>query len=382
MQGELMLQKERFTIDTEKIKTMIFPKDYESFNQLCYDVVLFDNQPCSIQQRDKLAEKSVNQHIKKQLHKFTDYYYNTPEGKRGEQQFIYGLKDYHREVMRNKTSGKNVNYKSLTPLLKNLINNTYTQKGVGCHIIQIYNVLDYLNILGENYDNTEGLQNKYYSLMAIKSLDDNINSVVNRYIKSLNNSTEGISLYKGGTVKGSMLDRTLNYKYEQIREKEKEKIKQNTKDYRHLNYNVSVSLNEELAAANQNWKPQKFYYNWILTIQPSFKPFIITEDLHECRKDLNKNFLLKLKNQVGYDVLTDFLHSYDFELIRNQIERDADADEDFNLYVKILSGVYIPNDLKQYLYMGKGEQYNEYHDIYRLGSYLYDINAIIKNSVI
>ena len=235
-----MLQKDRFTIDTAKLKSLIFPAEYGSFNQMCYHIVLFDNMPCSVENRDTLKIKSVNKHIKKQINELAEYKCHKPVGKRDEHQYIYGLKDYFRELMKKElSSGKYAKYDSLTLLLKNLINMIYRKDGIGKHVKVRDFIISELNFIGGYYD-ADCIQNMDYADMVITKLEENIYKKIDYYMTSLKN-VKGLSIYKAGTMGRMPLNKTLDGIYKQIREQEKRKMK----EYRKLSKSEKYKIQAE-----------------------------------------------------------------------------------------------------------------------------------------
>lgn len=371
------MEKEKFIVDIEKLQNLTFPQEYASFNQLCYDIVLFNGEQCTEKQRDKLKTKSVREHIKRQLKDF-EYECYTPVGKRNEHQVIHGLKDVFREVMNTELEeGQNAKYNDyLIPLLKHTINSL----GTGKHVILLKNIISELGFMQEGYSVlSEDTQNKGYASRVVRKLNNNIQVTVENHMKSLSKANlKGITITKTGTLQKRAMNKKYTAIYEQIYEEEKQKIR----DYRKLPYLVNLSFNNYFTSFDQSWEPQDFYRNWIIDIQPDFQPFSIKDDLDDCRKELNKNFILKLKKDVGYTALMNFKESSAYTQVRNQIDYETKFYEIHEENPKIINGYFIPQELKKYLIEYGDERMAIYYDIYNLGSYLYDISTIIKFSLI
>ena len=375
------MQKDRFAVNIEKLKNMEFPQEYKSFNQLCYDLVLFDGQPCTAAQRTKLSEKSVNRHIKQQIERLARH--TQEKGKRDERQIIHGLRDFHRELMEKELGDKeNAEYEPyLTLLLKSMINEIYASKGVGKHVLRMYEIIDYAGFVGGEYSFLDDdTQDGWYAGMVADKLKNNIQNNVNRGMKKINEATSGLLVYKTGTQDDKPLKTSVGKMYDTIYETEKK----NTLDYRRLPQKVGNRLNAELLALNPNHEHKEFYYNWIVEIKPTFEPFLIVADLKECRRELNESFILKLKKDVGYRALMDFSETYSYENIRTQIEVEVMncCELPYEEHDRITTGYYIPEHLKKYLLIGKDGSHVYYYNFYNLGSYLYDISGIIKRAMI
>ena len=379
----IITQKERFEVDTEKLKSLSFPTEYTSFNQLCYDLVCFDGKPCSSAQRDKLKTNSIREHIKNQIRELADYTCEKPVGKRDERQIIHGMRDMFRELMENElTDGANATYTPfLLPLLKDMVNDIYSTLGIGKHVLRTYKLINGLDFMGSNYTSVgKDAQNRDYSNMVIDKLDDNIKSTVERHLKSLNKNAVGFSVYKAGTLNNHTLIHTHNSLYNNTRDQ----IKKTLSNCKRLTYLTSKRMNEMFLAKDPNWQHSFFYYNWIVEIEPSFTPLTVNENLNYCRKKLNEQFILKLKRDIGYAELADFSESESYQIIRNEIDGAALSCDDmrYDYNPNITNGYYIPEHLKQFMFIGEIMGNDCYYDIYRLGTYLYDINYIVSRSML
>lgn len=343
---------------------------------MCYDIVLFDGKPCTTAHHDRLKGKANRVYIKSLIDGLANYEYI--EG-RPEKQILFGLKDAFRLLMEKELKdGENAEYDPfLTPLLKNMLNEIYADLGVGKHVVKTYKIFSNLGFIPDGYEILDkDIQDEYFFNKVIRKLKAKVQSTVEYRLKTLDKKANGLSVYKGATRNGKALNQAQDALYNKIREEEKKKIT----DYRYLSYLTNARINEKLISLNK--EPQTFYYNWIVDIEPNFQLFNITVDLNECRRQLNENFLLKLKKDIGYKELAEFLDTVEYQQIRNQIENDNMNFMEYGENPKIESGAYIPDRLKKHLVFGEHKGTIFYYDIYSLGSYIHDINIIIKRAML
>lgn len=375
------MKKERFTVNAEKLNSLTFPQSYNSFYKMCYDIVLFDNAPCSAAQNYLLKNKSVRDFIREQLHDLTKYTFISG---RPEKQTIHRLKNYVDDVLMIEELNGNADYSDLTPLLKDMINRIYCKckDGHGEFVLTNYEIINELGIVGEYRTNKlKDINYKEYSQMVCDKFKDNIKTKINYYMKSINK--KDVSLYQTATLDGEPLPEQFNKIYDEIYEQNKDVY------YKKRYETINKQFNERIAEEFPLWKTilktddkPVFYRNWILKITPNFQPFAINENLNECRKQINKNLILKMKKDIGYKELKEFSQSPQYrELItQKQLEMDyfSFSEEEMNNKLEIIHGEYIPNHLKAYLFHYKDFQHLYYYNLYDLSSYLHDIYLIIS----